>query len=116
MRKFLLFFVLLSAACKKGGAPLSEDKMAAVLADIHIAEMRSTQAPRDSVANTGVRNIDTLAVWYNSVFQHHNLSRGQFRDAMKWYEAHPVALDSVYKRSVRILEAASADTTTKAEP
>lgn len=114
MRKLLFWVPVLAAvACREPQPPVPPDQMAALLADMHLAEVRSTQVPSDSTRGAGERNLDTLAVWYRSVWQHYGLTQAQFLSTMSWYENHPVALDSVYRNSVRNIEGMIADTARK---
>lgn len=74
--------------------------MAAVLTDVHLAEVRATQLP-DSLGEKYMgRNLDSLAVYYQAVFKHHQIDETTFRNALNWYLAHPVALDSAYKKAM----------------
>ncbi len=106
MRKILFPFLLLLAACNSGKPPVAEDTMAAVLVDLHLAEARAMQIPADSNAiPSGLgRNLDSLAVFYQSVLRHHDLDTASFRKALHWYTAHPEVLDSVYKKGIVRLE------------
>lgn len=105
MRNLFLIALLSLAACNAGKPPVAEDKMAAVLVDIHLAEARASQIPADSNGHADMgRNLDSLAVFYQSVLQHHSLDTATFREAMNWYSAHPEQLDSVYKKGVVRLE------------
>lgn len=85
--------------------------MAAVLADLHLAESRAQMIPADSnsiPAGLG-RNLDSLAVFYQSVLAHYDLDTTTFRAALTWYTAHPAALDSAYKKAIVRLEGLSGE-------
>lgn len=85
--------------------------MAAVLADLHVAEARALMIPADSNSlSVGLgRNLDSLALFYQSVLAHHNLDTATFRVALDWYTAHPEALDSAYKKGIVRLEERNAE-------
>ena len=85
--------------------------MAAVLADLHVAEARALQIPADSTLSSASlgRNLDSLAFFYQSVLAHHNLDTASFRAALDWYTTHPEALDSAYKKGIVLLEGKSAE-------
>ncbi len=79
--------------------------MALVLSDLHLAEARAAQLPADSGGHADLgRNLDSLAVFYHTILQHHDLDTTQFRQALDWYIAHPEQLDSVYKKGIVQLE------------
>ncbi|RYD53030.1 MAG: DUF4296 domain-containing protein [Sphingobacteriales bacterium] len=101
MRNGLLCLLLgLLSACGTDTPPLPEDQMAALLTDVHLAEVRATQIP-DSLGEKYMgRNLDSLAVYYQAIFRHHQLDETRFRKALDWYLAHPAALDSAYKKAV----------------
>lgn len=106
MRNVLFITLLLLSSCNSDKPPVAEDKMAAVLVDLHLAEARAMQIPADSNSiPTGLgRNLDSLAVFYQSVLHHHNLDTASFRKALDWYTVHPEVLDSVYKKGIVRLE------------
>ena len=101
----VLAALLLLYACEAGNPPVPQAQMAALLTDIHIAEVRATQVrAADSIPLTGEKNMDSLALYYREILEHHHLDTATFRKALDWYTERPVALDSVYKETVRGLE------------
>lgn len=81
--------------------PVSEEQMAQILADIHIAEYYS-QGKGDLPAFK--RNTDSLAAYYKSILQHHGISLDSFKMAYDWFAEHPVAMDSLYTHVLNNLE------------
>jgi len=107
--KALLGAALLAVGCAKDRAPLPRGKMAAVLADVHLAEAWSATAGPDSLRSvTTRRNLDSLALYYRIVLQKHKLSEEQFASALAWYKARPTEMDSVYNRVMPLLQEAEA--------
>ena len=82
--------------------------MAAVLFDLHMAEARSTLLLNDSafIADTSapaeIRRQDSLSLYYQRVFASHKLKYTDFSTALDWYTAHPEALDTAYKKALRM--------------
>jgi hypothetical protein len=101
------------SACKSEAPPVPHEKMEAIIADAHLAEVYATQVNPLKGQLTGDRNYDTLAVWYKSLFSHHGLTQQEYMDAMDWYEKHPTDLDTVYRHVVARLEKLAADTAKK---
>lgn len=100
MTKLLLFafvILLLLPSCKddKSEEHLSREKMIDLLTDIHIAEVYSSMAG-DSLHRVLTKNIDSVAVYYKSILNHHNLSLEEFRNSLDWYSHNPAEMDSVY--------------------
>ncbi|XZF16517.1 DUF4296 domain-containing protein [Chitinophagaceae bacterium MMS25-I14] len=90
--------VLLLAACKTEESHIPAGKMKQVLLDIHIAESWSSMCVTDSLKQHPSRekNMDSLAVYYNSILKHYNITSDEFQSSMQWYQHHPDELDSVY--------------------
>ena len=63
--------------------------------DINIAEAFSSVV-RDSAHKPGAKNIDSLAVYYASVFNHYKITSDQFNESLEWYKNHPDRLDTIY--------------------
>ena len=72
----------------------SSSKMEAILLDITLAEFASAR-PESSRNFAGVKNMDTLAVYYKSIFAHHNTTPEQFAASMDWYKKNQKELDTV---------------------
>jgi hypothetical protein len=96
-RKILLVFLVFFSACNNGKEEhLPVAKMQQVLADIHMAESYSIYVNQDSGRHFSARQMDSLAVYYQQVFQHHQITLEQFEQSLHWYKKNPAALDSVY--------------------
>jgi hypothetical protein len=54
----------------------------------------------DSVKNKFEKNYDSLTIFYSSILKHYNVSYEEFQDAMDWYKAHPVVIDSLYNKVI----------------
>lgn len=96
--KHILIFVfslLLFTSCEnKETGPIAPDKMAEVITELHIAEYYS-QGLGDSTP-TFKKNMDSLALFYKSILEHHQLSLAEFDEAYKWLVRHPEIMDTVY--------------------
>ena len=85
---------------EKEASHLPPAKMQQVLYDIHLAEAYSTMAVKDSTRRRGERNMDSLALYYATIFQHHKLNPAQFQESLQWYKQHPEELDSIYSKMI----------------
>lgn len=91
-----LFMVLSVTACvEEEHPPIAEDKMMAIMEDIHMAEVYSTMV-NESIEHTNNKNIDSLVKYYNIVFQAHDITLEQFDSSVRWYANHPKDFDSLY--------------------
>lgn len=96
---------------KKEQAPIPMPKMEKILTDLHIAEIYSTMLDTSAIKRND-KNIDTLAVYYKDVLNHHKVSLEKFKEGMEWYKAHPGDIDSCYKHMIAdIVKVPGADTT-----
>lgn len=94
---FLLLALLATQSCKKSGkAPVSKETMQHVLADIHIAEAYSMVLDNHTLSQPNTKNIDSLGSYYATILKHYKLSPEDFSESLKWYQAHPDMLDSIY--------------------
>lgn len=105
MMKRKLFVIiclgLFIVSCQKSAGPqLPPDKMRAVLFDLHLAETYSMTLYPDSTRRNVERNLDSLAVFYRSVFKHHNITPAEFEQSLKWYMQNPEDLDTIYTRMI----------------
>src|SRR5690349_18629820 len=105
MRRGLFICLMLGCltACKKEEPHLPPSRMEPILADLHVADAYSTMV-RDSLHPNGEKNYDSLAVWTSQILARHKVSLQDFNQSMDWYRDHPVELDSVYARSIQLLE------------
>jgi hypothetical protein len=92
----LIVLLTLQVGCKSlpDNPPVAPDKMSKILLDMQIAETYSLGLG-DSVTNKFEKNYDSLNVFYRSVFNKYDISFEDFKDAMKWYEARPLKMDSL---------------------
>lgn len=108
MRHILLCvsLILPLAACQQimQEEHLPRATMQNVLMDLHLAEVYSTLAGRDSLHTGGAKNLDSLAVYYNEVFAHHKINKDEFVKSISWYRSHPDELDSAYARMIPAME------------
>lgn len=98
MRKgFLLFLLVWCASCQTEQAPISEDKLASILQEMHIAE---TFAQINSSDSNGYmkKNYDTLFVHYSHIYKKYDLDTAAFHQAIAWYKKNPEKFDKVYEQ------------------
>lgn len=93
MRKLVYFscVLFLLSACERPLNVLDTDDMAAVLADIHVAE--ATMANKISYAN-----FDTKRAYYEGIFEKHDISHETFNKSIDWYSRHPKQFEEVYAK------------------
>ncbi|RYZ54520.1 MAG: DUF4296 domain-containing protein [Sphingobacteriales bacterium] len=96
----LLFLIAVMYSCKTETSHLPPGKMQAVLTDLHYAEVLSMAVNKDSALRRSQRDLDSLALFYKSVFSHHGISRQEFHTSLEWYKHNPDELDSIYNRMV----------------
>jgi len=99
LKLFLLSWsLLILSACNNEAtltqAPIAPEKMQAILLDIHTAEYYSQGLGKQE--GTFLKEHDSLAKFYTSILQHHQIDLAQFKTAFEWYTQHPVLLDSLY--------------------
>ncbi|MES2279530.1 MAG: DUF4296 domain-containing protein [Bacteroidota bacterium] len=102
--KYLFFLGLLAfCACigeaKVPGDVISEDRMPALIADIHIVDgdlYNVAQVP-DTLYKYSMGN-------YQAVFKKHHTDSTQFKKSFTWYTKHPVRLDAIYDDVIKILQ------------
>ena len=109
MKKSAFVLLLFLFSCWKEKPPVRPGKMALVLMDLHIAEAHALQILPDTgkPAPAPGRNLDSLALFYQSILHHHGMDTADFRRAMDWYVLHPEQLDSVYKEGIAGLDSIS---------
>lgn len=95
----LLFFT----ACNNNtDLPIPADKMVRIISDIHVSEYYSQGLGTNSAFK---KNHDSLAVYYSSILQHHQVSYDSFMNAYVWLMQHPAIMDSIYTKALENLEA-----------
>lgn len=93
---FIIGCVLLLSACKEEELPhIPREQMTNLMMDIHTAEVYSTMV-NDSLHQSLNKNMDTLAYYYKSILNHHNMTMDELKDNLQWYGQHPSEFDSVY--------------------
>lgn len=100
-----IFLLLLSAlivvSCSETDMPhFPPGKMQAILQDLHLAEAYSTVIGQDSLHRGSERNLDSLAVYYQTIFKHYHTGNEEFQQSLLWYKQHPEGLDSIYVRMI----------------
>jgi hypothetical protein len=87
--------IIVSCSSGPGSDVIPADKMEDILTDMHYADTYSVMV-HDSLNAQGNKNKDSLALYYRSILQHHNVSVEDFNESVKWYKINPEQLDSVY--------------------
>ncbi|MBS1588481.1 MAG: DUF4296 domain-containing protein [Bacteroidetes bacterium] len=101
---FVIILIILLGACKeKEVGHLSPAQMQGLLLDIHLAESYSMSLRPDSNHRSPEKNMDSLAVFYQSIFHKHHISDTEYRASLHWYREHPELLDSVYTNMIPTL-------------
>ncbi len=97
MKKTALFVgLVLMLSCKQTETPpIPLPKMSDILTDIHVAEYYSQGLGDDSIKRFK-KNFDSLAYFYQSILQHHQVSYSSFDSAIVWLTERPLIMDSVY--------------------
>ncbi|MCS7074349.1 MAG: DUF4296 domain-containing protein [Bacteroidia bacterium] len=97
----LLFFVSACIATEK--PPIPPDKMAQLLAEIHISESyrEIRQMPPDVSLVEGKKE-------YNRILQNHQVSSADFHRSFDYYSKHPEELKEVYQKAIEIISEESA--------
>ena len=76
---------------------LPQEKMAAVLTDIHIAEAEANLgAPPDSALKTPIS--------FHKIFEKDSVSKKQYEESLSFYVDHPELLDSIYTHVLNQLD------------
>jgi len=104
----VIALAMTTASCKnkddfKDGR-LSPGVMQDVLLDINLAEAYSI-LKKDSLHAAGVKNMDSLGVYYKDIFAHHKITQEQFMQSLSWYKDHPDDMDSLYYHMIPVVTA-----------
>ncbi len=98
-----LLFSALAWGCSEESRPdalLPEEQMVPVLKELEIAYAGVDQTVKDPKQRAAkYEEMNSL------VLKKNNLEKKQFFDSYKWYEAHPVLLDTILKQVVMELNA-----------
>lgn len=96
MRALILITALfLVCGCQEQKAPINQSAMAAILADLHLAEALGQLNPIDS-GGYMIKNRDSIYTHYQYIFDNHQISTQQFSEALDWYGNEPTKFDEVY--------------------
>ena len=49
-----------------------------------------------------MKNTDSLAGFYITIFKHYNITAEEFAASLEWYKAHPEELDSMYNKMLPV--------------
>lgn len=101
MRKRWIFLIgcIFLVACgeKTPEIPIESDKLVKILVDVHLAESAMQDMPsliRDSMGK----------VYYEQIFEIHNVRESEFNQSMRVIKGDPVLLDQTYKKVQEELE------------
>ena len=115
MRLFLLAYVVASvvlASCSRHEAlpdkVMDADKMARVLADIHIAE-----ASVNMKMMQGIDPKKTGSGYYRHIFAMYGIDQEVLDASMDYYALHPPLYEKVYDQVLEILSRSEAETEVK---
>jgi ParB-like chromosome segregation protein Spo0J len=102
--KILAISLLLLAACKEASNVVADSegripakKLEQILHDIQLADVYSLSVREDTLHQFGQKNPDSLARYYQEIFQHHGVTYDQFDKTIAWYKEHPANFDTVYQ-------------------
>ncbi|MBD2751745.1 DUF4296 domain-containing protein [Spirosoma validum] len=111
----LLVSLWLAAACtapedQRPDNLIEEDRMAAILTEVHIAESR--------VSRLNLRSIDSSNIVYKhlerQIFKKFAVDTATYRKSYIFYSSHPADMEAIYKKVTQKLTSRT-DTTKKAK-
>ena len=76
--------------------------MQKVLLDVNLAEAYAI-TKKDSLHKPGVKNMDSLAVYYKAIFAHYKITEEQFTASLNWYKDHPDEMDTLYNNMMPVI-------------
>lgn len=101
MQNFFLFIliIIIASSCRREEVKpsLSEQKMIAVLVDIHIAEgamQNLAQVKKDSVSG----------IYYEQVFEIHDIKPQDYVEMIQYLKKNPKKMEALYKKVIEKLE------------
>jgi hypothetical protein len=106
MRKCIalaVFAVILASSCQEEKPQLPPEKLAPVLAELHLADVYSGMLQKPGEPSHG-KNLDSLATWTRAILASHHISRDELTQSMDWYRDRPAELDSLYAKVLPLLE------------
>lgn len=83
---------------------ISKEKMAAVLADIHIAEAGVNRQMLTSDSTTKL-----FQMFYGIISKKHDINFKDFLENYEYYLSKPVLMDSIYNKAIEILNSTEAN-------
>jgi len=92
-------------------APLSENKMKAVLIDLYIAE---AAADLQEITNDSLL-LPHKSYYYDDIFKNHQITKEQYDKAYEYYTSKPKVLLKIYEEMKTDLEALEISKTKKPE-
>ncbi|SEI91309.1 protein of unknown function [Dyadobacter sp. SG02] len=100
----LALFSLLFSACSEEEKPpkgtLSEDKMAAILTDVHLAESR--------VNRLQLKSLDSSLMIFNrlksDIWKKHKVDTTAYRESYSYYMSHPERMTTIYEKVNKKIE------------
>ncbi|WP_207504326.1 DUF4296 domain-containing protein [Telluribacter humicola] len=104
-RQVLACLLLMLMACDSEEQPpkdiIAEDKMAAILADIHLAESR--------VSRLQLQSLDSSAMVFNQlqkqIWKKHKVDTLRYKESYAFYTTHPQYMTRIYEKVVKNIEA-----------
>ncbi len=104
LKNIVILSICLLFSCKNGFKSSNTDHlppkvMEKLLLDINLAESYCVMV-KDSMHHGGTKNLDSLAVYYKTIFAHYNITEAQFTENLEWYKNHPADLDTMYNEQL----------------
>ena len=97
---FLLTFLSIVISCKKAGPAdlsISEEKMIAILVDLHIAEaaiLSANKAQKDSIGG----------IYYKQIFDMHEIQDSIFYQNLEIISSNPIRTEAIYEVVIEKIE------------
>jgi AMMECR1 domain-containing protein len=96
---FVCSTICVSACNQTEQPPVSQEEMAAIMTEVHLAEAYAGLMHKAS-DKAPEKNLDSLGYYYKRILSKHQLSTKSFDSAVQWYRFHPAQMDSVYAKIV----------------
>lgn len=87
---FLFLIAFVSACQTEPELPLQDEKLVEVLADAHVAEAAVQSLPAS-------RRDSLVKVYYEQIFEIHQVSRSDFEKSLKMLEYNPAKMLEIYE-------------------
>lgn len=103
MHRYSVFlgFALFLFSCGRNSVPegiIKQDKMAALLVDLHLVDGSVSMASQPDTINKYAFGL------YKAVFQKHQVDTAVFRKSFKYYSEHPILMDKIYDGVLKNLQ------------